>query len=399
MKKIFCIIILHLLSSQVLGQTNLVPNWSFETYTLCPNASGQLSSAVPWTGQTNNSSDYYNACSSTLNVPNLGGGSYQLAKDGNAFAGIWTAAPTTASGANYREYLQVMLNDSLVNSRCYYVEFFANLFDFAKWGTNNIAANISKIQYGNTGTGYILNLPQHITRYGNPAIMDTANWVQVAGIYSATGGEQFITIGNFKDDLNTDTVRTNNPYDACYYYIDAVSVYSINPSGPLPWAYRDTTINYGDSIYIGNYLGGSFSSNWYLQGGGFIKNASGIFVKPTITSNYIVEFTICGVPHMDTLKVTVQGGAGINEPLIQSSEFNISPNPNNGIITLEILNKDIPLQKTMIKICDIFNREVKSLKLLGKKQELELQDLSNGIYYLQFLQDNKVLLTKKIIKQ
>jgi hypothetical protein len=136
-----------------------------------------------------------------------------------------------------------------------------------------------------------------------------------------------------------------------------------------------------------------------LLGGGFIKNGSGIFAKPTVTSNYIVQFTVCGVPRADTLKVTVIGSVGIDEFAIKNSELVISPNPNNGLINVEILKKDIVITNSEIKIYDIFNREIKTFKLLSKIQALELQDINNGVYYLQLLQGSKVLLTKKIIKQ
>ena len=59
LKKI--ILIFFLLSGFVKSQ-NLVPNWSFETYTVCPNGNSQLPSATPWFAPTTNSSDYYNAC-------------------------------------------------------------------------------------------------------------------------------------------------------------------------------------------------------------------------------------------------------------------------------------------------------------------------------------------------
>jgi OmpA-OmpF porin, OOP family len=34
------------------------------------------------------------------------------------------------------------------------------------------------------------------------------NWVAVSGTFVANGTETFLTIGNFKSDANTDTLRT-----------------------------------------------------------------------------------------------------------------------------------------------------------------------------------------------
>lgn len=70
----------------------------------------------------------------------------------------------------------------------------------------------------------------------NQAFSDTTQWTQIQGCFTANGGEQYITIGNFNYNVNTDTlyVGTNNPdpnytnplYDYSYYYIDDVSLLS-----------------------------------------------------------------------------------------------------------------------------------------------------------------------------
>ena len=65
-----------------------------------------------------------------------------------------------------------------------------------------------------------------------PAIMDTVNWVPVQWIYTATGGEKYFTLGNFKNDANTNHVTHNcgsfNPY--IYYYIGLVSITTAGPN-------------------------------------------------------------------------------------------------------------------------------------------------------------------------
>lgn len=54
--------------------------------------------------------------------------------------------------------------------------------------------------------------------------------MEISGIYTALGGERFITIGNFKDDANTDTLHLieNGLDPQGYYYIDDVSVINCN---------------------------------------------------------------------------------------------------------------------------------------------------------------------------
>ncbi len=299
----------------------------------------------------------------------------------------------------YKEYLQAPLTTTLTNGGCYLVRYFVrNPAGGLKYVCNNFGAFLSNFQFTTSWSapGYI---PQ-ITAFGNPIVKDTARWTEIGGVYTAIGGENTITIGNFYSDANTDTLATNyGNYPGAYYHIDDVALFSINPFGVLPWAYRDTTVNLGDSVYIGNNLNG-FASSWYTLPGAFINNGPGIFVSPTITTNYVVQFTICGVPRADTLKVTVNpAGTGINEFNLKSSEFVIRPNPSSGLMTIEILKKEFPLQNSSVKIYDMFNREIKSFKLTSKDLTIDFQDINSGIYYLKLLQEDKLFLTKKIIKQ
>ncbi len=291
-----------------------MPNGSFETYTQCPNTRSQIYFAPPWTGPTTNESDYLNACSNVMNVPHYGGiGSaypwYLLAKEGKAYAGIFLYQQFNSS---YREYLQCQLTATLNADACYYVEFFAANNQRHKFTVNNVAAAFSATAYpvNLASPGIVINLPQHITNYGNPVLPDTVNWQKISGIYKAGGNEKFIVIGNFKDNANTDTVRLYPPgihvASYAYTFIDAVSVYSINPNGVLPWSYRDTVVYLGDSVYIGNKMGGmNFNPQWFTSGGNYITTNAGIYVSPAVTSSYVVQFTVCGVQRSDTVVVTV----------------------------------------------------------------------------------------------
>lgn len=54
---------------------------------------------------------------------------------------------------------------------------------------------------------------------------DSLNWTLVSGTYIASGGENWIVIGNFKDDATTSTSVYNSlGAPSCYVYIDNVSL-------------------------------------------------------------------------------------------------------------------------------------------------------------------------------
>ncbi|MDP1800439.1 MAG: T9SS type A sorting domain-containing protein [Bacteroidota bacterium] len=387
------------ISRQIIGQTNIVPNGSFENQYSCPNGYGLLANAISWFSPTNTTTDLYDSCSVYSNVPYAQGQflSPIYSMSGHAFIGMHQYS------SGNREYAQVKLIDTLIANGCYYAEFFTRVQGICPQAINGMGINFSATSYTNFPSGPAIVQPTQITRYNNPIIKDTLDWAQVNGIYTATGNEAYLTIGNFNDNPNTDSSfwHPTSPWafgEMSYYFVDAVSVYSINPNEILPWSYKDTSIFLGNSVYIGNYMGGNFNPSWYTYSGNLIANNAGITVSPTITSQYVIQFTVCGVPRADTIKVTVINDVGVVEQSINSSDLIVSPNPNNGLINLSISNKDFVLQNSMIKIYDMFNRELKSVKLLSKSQSVPIQDLNDGVYYLQFYQGEKMLLTKKIIK-
>ncbi|MBS1635300.1 MAG: gliding motility-associated C-terminal domain-containing protein [Bacteroidetes bacterium] len=293
---LFCIFIL---SVQLLKSQNLVPNGSFETYTLCPNASSEIQSAVPWqTASAVSSTDYFNACSSLLNVPNIPGG-YQQAHSGNAFAGLWFLQTP-----NYREYLQVQFTSSLVAGKTYYVEFFVNLQDQMQNAVNNIAANIS-VTPPNAPVGLIQSLTPHIINVGNPIINDSINWTKVSGCYLAQGGENYITIGNFFSDAATTIYPINAPPAAAYYFVDDVSVSEIKGQN---WQYKDTTICAGSSVQLFPGISDTLSYNltWNPSTGLNCTNCKNPIANPQTTTTYVLTKQFCNVSFYDTVTVFVK---------------------------------------------------------------------------------------------
>jgi hypothetical protein len=391
---------------------NLVPNGSFETYTQCPSIGGQAFAAVPWTAPVCNSSDYFNACSSQYNVPSYAGVGnpyyYLVAKDGNAYEGIFLCKEP-----GYREYLQVKLTDTLKAGKCYYVEFFAVSGQLTKYNANNAAASLSSGSNAivtstvTNGGCSQLTLTPHIVRYGNPVIKDTINWQQIAGLYTATGNEAFITIGNFLDDSQTDTVNMYPPGTTPYYivpnayiFVDAVSVFSINPTGNLPWSYRDTTIIIGDSVYIGNYMGGNFNPpNWYTISGSYLATKPGIYVKPATTSSYVVQYTVCGTPRADTVEVKVVTGTGLIANELKKMEFTVFPNPAQNEIQIEFVSETNFIKPKQIIITDVLGRVVKTISVQNRKQNISIAELNSGCYNLQFQNEQGLKITKKLVKE
>ncbi len=239
---------------------NLVPNPGFEEYKECPTWFSSV--ALPntpqlylqdWVAPNRGTSDYYNACAwdyRWVGVPYNAGGCTP-AKEQNAYAGfyVFANADTNSNEFLYREYLQVRLKQPLVKDVGYCVSFYVtpmdtNLHnsDLYIFAAKNIGAYLSKKQVIDTATQQSYqNLPYEPQITADKVIDDTAHWTLISGVFTAEGGEEWLTIGNFEDDINTRPLvqmtvgfPSNIAYNISYYFIDQVSVYGLNTVSALP---------------------------------------------------------------------------------------------------------------------------------------------------------------------
>ena len=193
---------------------NLVPNHSFETYLNCPYVINDFPfTASQWVSAVG-TADYFNACMSPgyLSVPDNSHG-WQAAHSGDAYVGLYGFVPTFYT----RECIQVQLTSPMVADQCYTVGFYVSLAD-AHCGINHFGAFLST----NAPTSAMGITPQ--VEWQGTFLSDTMNWVHVLGFFVATGGEQYITIGNFYEDLETQLDPNCLGLQHAYYYVDDVEV-------------------------------------------------------------------------------------------------------------------------------------------------------------------------------
>jgi hypothetical protein len=226
---LYIAILTLLLGSQGQAQTNLVPNPGFEDTLRCATQINQFQGYVKnWMGVNN---DYFN---DSCDVPNLGVPAnlwgYQYTHSGLAMAGTTTIyLDSFASTYNAREYIYAQLTDTLTGGKKYFVSFYVD-------GANNTVYTCNDFGASFTVNPLSLNhLVQHIVPQiqndpiNNP-LTDTAGWTQVKGWFIASGGEKYITLGNFTPDslchIRYQRQAPNNTYDwrFAYYYIDDISV-------------------------------------------------------------------------------------------------------------------------------------------------------------------------------
>ncbi len=223
MKKI--VFILFLLVSNLLVGQNLVTNPSFEDTVSCPLNQGQINYAFGWDNY-GDSPDYFNSCTFVpdFSVPNNWGG-YQMASSGNAYSAFGSYA-SHIYGVDLREFIGGQLTSSLSIGTKYYVSFKVSLSISnqiqVNCACNNIGAMFSSVPYSWLNPAPITNNPQV---YYDSLINDTLGWTTISGSFTSDSAYQYIVIGNFFDDLNTDTlIMTTDTYCNSYYYLDDVCV-------------------------------------------------------------------------------------------------------------------------------------------------------------------------------
>ena len=359
----YCFIILFLLRSHIgYNQYNLVPNYSFEENVVCPSINNNPVPA-PWYLPQNvpNKSAFVHACSTSpdYSVPfNSGNTGFQYPKTGQGYAGVEVYNLFFFDG---RYYLQTKLKSILQTGGCYYGEFWVSLVNYSRIAINNIAMLLTDTAIWSAGSsnspnfGYdLIPANPQIFNYGNPVITDTLNWVKISGVFTAQGGEEYITIGNFKDDANTTTVQVNSgvdTYDKASYCIDDIYLIPLDSMFLQADAGTDKTITQGDSVYIGSYINGINNITWYNSTGNIIATGiPGMYVKPATSTFYVIEQNVCGQYSKDTVYITVgvvplqimsftlaplSGGEGLGVRWATLNETNVAhfniQRSNNGI--------------------------------------------------------------------
>jgi outer membrane protein OmpA-like peptidoglycan-associated protein len=256
-KKMMCvstIFVLGLSTFSAFAQENLVPNGSFEATEGKIKKIGAISSATGWSSPTAVQADLFIPGKvMEINVPDNMYGK-EDAKEGSNYAGI---VAFSVGNKVPRSYLMTKLSTPLKKGMRYCVKFSLSLADGSKYASNQIGVNFSKKQFGTEDKAIIKDVA-HVLHANNDTkkINQMYNWDQVCGIYEATGGEKFITIGNFYPDANTssETNRKNkdlkiNQIVAAYYYIDDVSVELLGKNDKCDCQIEVDQDNYSTTVY------------------------------------------------------------------------------------------------------------------------------------------------------
>lgn len=187
-----------------------MPNAGFETQTSCP-AVSEITKAAPWNSPTMGTPDLFNSTCSTQNSPG---------RTGIGSAGVYCYSVFPDN----REYLQVPLTQALAAGQNYCVSFYVKRTNF-RYSVSTIGAYFSMDSVRQQTTSYLTYTPDIESPVGTQ-LSSATDWTEVSGSYTASGGEKYLLIGNFRNDANTVKAVANasSTDSISYYKVDDVSV-------------------------------------------------------------------------------------------------------------------------------------------------------------------------------
>lgn len=380
------------------AQVNYVLNGSFEKYTGCPGDYNEIKNAYYWSGVDSSGTagyagagcvpEFCNTCSTNwcCSIPE-NSSFYHNARTGAAMAEVTMYYHQADIDRHPIEYLQGRLYNHLTAGRTYCVTFYVCFtgthrilpsgFAVDHMGAYLDDGSIDTAVWPSCGFPLTFITPQF---YETTIITDSVNWTKIQGSFVATGNERFITIGNFFDTTVTRYIDYNPPgpqaYDFAWYLLDDVSVID---EAQKAYAGNDTSINRGDSVFIGSHEDG-LPVTWYHLGSSTpLAITGGFWVKPDTTTHYVVRLDLCSGTTYDTMKVTVGRTDVSNISANHYPEVQVFPNPARS--DLSVINA----AGAGLTLLDMMGQTVRRQHCASDKETISVGDLPPGVYTLQFI--------------
>jgi hypothetical protein len=164
----------------------------------------------------------------------------------------------------------------------------------------------------------------------------------------------------------------------------------------LPDSNVSCLYTFGENVFAGIYGRGLYVSpdngnNWYACNSGLMNyNIRTVAVRNTdiyagTLGGGIWKRALSELP-LSISKVKIKEGKDI---------ISVYPNPANGILTIEAEGY---AKGNILSIIDMKGRELVHKELSGSKTQIDIGNLSNGVYFLKFKND-KFIEVKKVIKE
>jgi outer membrane protein OmpA-like peptidoglycan-associated protein len=216
-----------------LDAQNLVPNPGFEEFKFCPGGYSERPEEFhvkDWYPANPGTPDHFNSCShGEADVPHNWAG-VSDAFEGHGYVGLYAWMNIDI---NYREFVQCKLISPLIKDSLYVFRFHYKLSSYSKFSIDRIGVLLtdSMVSWKRDRAP---NISPTFHALRDSALTEhTGSWETGSWEFRASGGEQFVTIGNFYDNAQTRhyDIQFRTPQqvllkDAAYYYLDGIELYS-----------------------------------------------------------------------------------------------------------------------------------------------------------------------------
>ena len=144
----------------------------------------------------------------------------------------------------------------------------------------------------------------------------------------------------------------------------------------------------GESTIL-SFLGGN---NYSINNNAVLQNTAQ--VQPTVSTVYTISTTntVTGCSALKTVSITVRPCTSINNSSAEQFNFNIYPNPSDGVFMIE---SDAPI--FIIKVYNQLGMLLYQGLTENGKHNIDLSNQANGIYFVE-VQNKNSLKTQKLIK-
>ncbi|MBD2717320.1 T9SS type A sorting domain-containing protein [Microvirga sp. STR05] len=207
-------------------------------------------------------------------------------------------------------------------------------------------------------------------------------WTRVSGAFTATGNENFLTIGLFSGASLAPNATTGYTGQRVNVFVDDVVVFELPGAVPQSCPTSATSVTLQTTSPSGCQLPG-MTYTWYGPNGYYSRGP----LNPVVT-NY--------VPGTYTLFIRLPDGTGSTSTTVvptapcfivmptepkQATRIEAYPNPANDLLNLVVSGSET--EQAQATLYDGQGTPVQELTLQHGKAQMPTQHLRNGIYYLR----------------
>lgn len=230
-----------------------------------------------------------------------------------------------------------------------------------------------------------VNNPTTLTCSGNAVIL-TPNG---ANTYSITGGSFTVN----PNETNSSFTVTGTDDNGCQN--TAVANFSLLPAPTLVIHASSNTICISETATLSSSGANTYTWSYPLNNTTWWVSTADISANPNVSTTYTVQGTgNNGCVGTTTLNLYVDACLGIDELEIKTAAVKIYPNPVDDVLNIESFETNEDL---FVAFIDMYGKEVKQTKW---QREINVQDLTKGIYILRISTASKEIVDQqKLIKE